>query len=62
MRGVAMQCVQVQFKDVTLYDCGTKYTPDDYLTNPRCTVVPPSGVQDKLSTAVSTYSAHMQLA
>ena len=44
---------QVQFKGVTLYDCGTKYTPKDYLTNPRCTVVPPSGVQDKLSTPVS---------
>ena len=44
---------QVQFKGVTLYDCGTKYTPRDYRTNPRCTVVPPSGVQDKLSTPVS---------
>lgn len=49
--GVAV--TQVQFRGVSLYDCGTKYYPADYRTNPRCTLVPPSGVQDELSTPVS---------
>ena len=43
---------QIQFDGVTLYDCGTKYYPKDYTTNPRCHAVPPSGFKDKLSSPV----------
>ncbi len=47
---------QIQFDGATLYDCGTKYYPSDYKTNPRCHAIPTSGIQDKLSTPVRSCS------
>jgi hypothetical protein len=40
--------LQVEYKDRTLYNCGTDYYPKDYLTNPACVALPPDTLKTQL--------------
>lgn len=46
--------LQIQFKGMTIYDCGTTYNPKHPENNPACTVV--TNLKDSLRLQVSCVS------
>lgn len=47
--------LQIQFKGMTIYDCGTTYNPKHPENNPACTVV--TNLKDSLRLQVSCLSS-----
>lgn len=49
-----LRMLQIQFKGMTIYDCGTTYNPKHPQNNPACTVV--TNLKDSLRLQVSYLS------